>query len=189
MADNPAPAYNTTVEPLTNVKPASKLCGSALDRRHLILKIAQLLLSFLAFICEEFIAQCDSCVGLYIFEFVSCSAFLLAILMLVVYCCSPLRSRIIIPSFKKIDFWVTAVVGVVFLLASIVFAATMDNNTSLGTASVVFGFFASFAFLVELWPMYKSNYLGRQPEPQAVRTNGALENEPLNTSAPVQETA
>ncbi|XP_069586129.1 CKLF-like MARVEL transmembrane domain-containing protein 6 [Ranitomeya imitator] len=188
MADNPGPAYNPTVEPLTAAKPASKLCGSALDRRHLILKIAQLVLSFVAFVCEEIIAQCDSCGGLYFFEFVSCSAFLLAILMLVVYC-TPLKNKIIIPSFKKIDFWVTAVVGFLFLIASIVFAATMDDNLSLGKASVAFGFCASFAFLVELWLMYKSNYLARQSEPQAVRTNGALENEPLNTTAPVQETA
>ncbi|XP_073534137.1 CKLF-like MARVEL transmembrane domain-containing protein 6 [Phyllobates terribilis] len=188
MADNAAPAYNPTVEPLTTVKPNSKLCGTALERRHLLLKVLQLLLSFVAFICEEFIAQCDSCAGLYFFEFVSCSAFLLAILMLVVYC-TPLRNKIIIPSFKKIDFYVTGTVGVIFLIASIVFAATMDSNTSLGKASVVFGFFASIVFLVELWLMYKSNYLARQQEPQAVRTNGAVESEPLNTFAPVQETA
>ncbi|EPY77771.1 CKLF-like MARVEL transmembrane domain-containing protein 6 [Camelus ferus] len=43
-------------------------------------------LSLLAFICEEIVSQCTLCGGLYFFEFVSCSAFLLSLLMLIVYC-------------------------------------------------------------------------------------------------------
>ncbi|XP_032315252.1 CKLF-like MARVEL transmembrane domain-containing protein 6 isoform X2 [Camelus ferus] len=49
-------------------------------------KFSQLVLSLLAFICEEIVSQCTLCGGLYFFEFVSCSAFLLSLLMLIVYC-------------------------------------------------------------------------------------------------------
>nr|XP_031325686.1 CKLF-like MARVEL transmembrane domain-containing protein 6 isoform X2 [Camelus dromedarius] len=49
-------------------------------------KFPQLVLSLLAFICEEIVSQCTLCGGLYFFEFVSCSAFLLSLLMLIVYC-------------------------------------------------------------------------------------------------------
>ncbi|KAM3928604.1 CKLF-like MARVEL transmembrane domain-containing protein 6 [Leptodactylus fuscus] len=176
--------YNPTTESLPKPK---TFCGSELEMKHLLIKIAQLVLSFLAFILEEVIEQCDSCAGLYIFEFVSCSAFLLAILMLVVYW-SPLKRKIVIPSFKKIDFWVTVAVGICFLIASIIFAATMDNNT-FGKVSVAFGFLASFVFLLEFIFMYKGGYWRPQAETTtaAAGTNGTVEREPLNT--PVQATA
>lgn len=51
------------------------------------------MLSLLAFICEEVVSQCTLCGGLYFFEFVSCSAFLLSLLILVVYC-TPLYDRV-----------------------------------------------------------------------------------------------
>jgi len=43
-------------------------------------------LSFLAVIFEEIVEDCINCHGLYFFEFVSCSAFLLSLLTLCVYC-------------------------------------------------------------------------------------------------------
>ncbi|XP_075683283.1 CKLF-like MARVEL transmembrane domain-containing protein 6 [Rhinoderma darwinii] len=183
MAETTTPAYNPTT--VRDPAKSTNFFSLAVDRKHFILKIAQLVLSFVAFLCEEIIDQCDSCVGLYIFEFVSCSAFLLAILMLVVYC-TPLKNKIIIPSFKKIDFYVTGLVGVIFFIAAIVFAATMDK-TSLGQVSVAFGFFAAISFLLELWFMHKSGYLAKNDEKQTPGSNGIVETEPLNT--PVQVSA
>uniref|UniRef100_A0A2I3LJQ5 CKLF like MARVEL transmembrane domain containing 6 n=1 Tax=Papio anubis TaxID=9555 RepID=A0A2I3LJQ5_PAPAN len=58
-----------------------------------VLKGLQLLLSLLAFICEEVVSQCTLCGGLYFFEFVSCSAFLLSLLILIVYC-TPFYERV-----------------------------------------------------------------------------------------------
>ncbi|KAM4856842.1 CKLF-like MARVEL transmembrane domain-containing protein 6 isoform X2 [Urocitellus parryii] len=58
-----------------------------------VLKGLQLLLSLLAFICEEVVSQCTLCGGLYFFEFVSCSAFLLSLLLLIVYC-TPVYDRV-----------------------------------------------------------------------------------------------
>ncbi|KAG8572881.1 hypothetical protein GDO81_012200 [Engystomops pustulosus] len=176
MADPAGPAYNTTTEALPEKK--ELCCKSKLDKKHFILKVLQLLLSLVAFICEEVIDQCESCGGLYFFEFVSCSACLLAILMLIVYW-SPLKEKINIASFNKIDFWVTGGVGACFLLASIIFAATMDI-TALGQVSVAFGFFASFAFLAEFGLMLRK-CLAKKREPTAPGTNGRVETEPLNT--------
>ncbi|XP_056376076.1 CKLF-like MARVEL transmembrane domain-containing protein 6 isoform X1 [Hyla sarda] len=181
MAENAA--YNLTTETIPDK--AEKFLGSELERRHFFLKVAQLVLSLVAFICEEVIEQCESCTGLYIFEFVSCSAFLLALLMLIVYW-TPLRRKIIIASFKKIDFYVTAIVGICFIIASIVFAATMDQD-SRAKVSVAFGFFASIAFLAELFFMYKSGYIAQSKETTAAGANGTVENQPLNV--PVQASA
>ncbi|KAK1332502.1 hypothetical protein QTO34_007182 [Cnephaeus nilssonii] len=58
-----------------------------------VLKGLQLLLSLLAFICEEVVSQCTLCGGLYFFEFVSSSAFLLCLLILIVYC-TPVYDRV-----------------------------------------------------------------------------------------------
>ncbi|NXM71719.1 CKLF6 protein, partial [Serilophus lunatus] len=49
-------------------------------------KVVQAVLSFLAVICEEIVVDCSICSGLYFFEFISCSAFLLCLLILFVYC-------------------------------------------------------------------------------------------------------
>ncbi|KAF4024183.1 hypothetical protein G4228_015713 [Cervus hanglu yarkandensis] len=57
------------------------------------LKLLELVLSLLAFICEEVVSQCTLCGGLYFFEFVSCSAFLLSLLILIVYC-TPVYDRV-----------------------------------------------------------------------------------------------
>ncbi|CAN2389726.1 CKLF-like MARVEL transmembrane [Pristimantis euphronides] len=177
------PAYTTTTVPLPDK--SRKSCGSELDTKHLILKLAQLVLSFVAFICEELISQCDSCGGLYFFEFVSCSAFLLAILTLIVYW-TPLKDKIVIPSFKKIDCIVTIIVAILFLTASIAFASTMDDS-NLGKVSVAFGFLASAAFLVEAGFMYRGGYLKQKQETSAAGANGPGESQPLQN--PVQASA
>lgn len=40
----------------------------------------------MAVVCEELVEECITCSGLYFFEFISCSAFLLSLLILYVYC-------------------------------------------------------------------------------------------------------
>ncbi|XP_063778368.1 CKLF-like MARVEL transmembrane domain-containing protein 6 [Pseudophryne corroboree] len=184
MADGTPAAYGPTTEP--NPKKASWYSGIQLPRLHLALKVSQLLLSFVAFICEEVISTCNSCGGLYFFEFVSCSAVLLSILMLVIYC-SPLRQKISIPSFKKIDFWITLCVGVLFFIASISFVATMESN-ALVTTSVIFGVLAAFAFLIELYFMWKGGYIKQNGENGANGEPVRPENEPLRIPIQVDGT-
>ncbi|NWS62515.1 CKLF6 protein, partial [Chunga burmeisteri] len=79
--------YNETTEP--QAKPPHRPCGCTL--RHLWgwrlpIKALQVILSLLAVICEEIVQDCIECGGLYFFEFASCSAFLLSLLILCAYC-------------------------------------------------------------------------------------------------------
>ncbi|NXL32037.1 CKLF6 protein, partial [Glaucidium brasilianum] len=79
--------YNETTEP--QAKPPRRPFGCT--RRHLrswrlSAKALQAILSLLAVIFEEIVEDCIKCGGLYVFEFVSCSAFLLSLLILCVYC-------------------------------------------------------------------------------------------------------
>ncbi|XP_004634277.1 CKLF-like MARVEL transmembrane domain-containing protein 6 [Octodon degus] len=115
------------------------------------LKGLQLLLSLLAFICEEVVSQCTLCGGLYFFEFVSCSAFLLSILFLIVYCTS-VYDRVDAMKVKSSDFYITLGTGCVFLLASIIFVSTHDR-TPVEIAAIVFGFLASLMFLLDFMAM------------------------------------
>ncbi|KAM8967076.1 CKLF-like MARVEL transmembrane domain-containing protein 6 [Pelodytes ibericus] len=140
------------------------------------------ILSFVAFIAEEIIEHCESCGGLYFFEFVSCSAFLLALLVLVVYL-TPLRNKVNITSFQTADFWITLVVGVLLLLASIIFAATMDKDVR-AQVSVGFGFLAGIAFVIDVGMQYKNGHCPFKKKTTANGTNGTPEGQPLNT--PVQ---
>ncbi|NXG72353.1 CKLF6 protein, partial [Baryphthengus martii] len=78
---------NETTEP--EARPPRRPFGCTL--RHLWpwrlpAKGFQAVLSLLAVICEEIVEECMNCAGLYFFEFTSCSAFLLSLLVLCVYC-------------------------------------------------------------------------------------------------------
>ncbi|MEE6521768.1 hypothetical protein FKM82_020070 [Ascaphus truei] len=82
------------------------------------------------------------------------------------------------------DWWITVGCFVSLLLASIVFAATMDI-TVLARTSVVFGFLASVAFGVDLFFM-------RRPfvkKPSVNGTTGGAEGQPLNNPVQVQGNA
>ncbi|XP_023369662.1 CKLF-like MARVEL transmembrane domain-containing protein 6 isoform X2 [Otolemur garnettii] len=137
--------------------------------RH-VLKGLQLVLSLLAFVCEEVVSQCTLCGGLYFFEFVSCSAFLLSLLMLIVYF-TPLYEKIDATKIKSSDFYITPGIGCVFLLASIIFVSTHDK-TAAEFAAIVFGFIASFMFLIDFHVMLREK-----------RQESSLR-KPENTTAP-----
>ncbi|XP_065395880.1 CKLF-like MARVEL transmembrane domain-containing protein 6 isoform X2 [Macaca fascicularis] len=110
-----------------------------------VLKGLQLLLSLLAFICEEVVSQCTLCGGLYFFEFVSCSAFLLSLLILIVYCT---------PFYEKVD--------------------------TTKVKSSVFGFLASFMFLLDFAIMlYEKRQESQLRKPENTTRAEAL-TEPLN---------
>ncbi|NXH04195.1 CKLF6 protein, partial [Loxia leucoptera] len=80
--------YNETTEP--EARRARRLpLGCTL--RHLRgwrlpVKVFQTIFSIVAVVCEELVEECITCSGLYFFEFISCSAFLLSLLILYVYC-------------------------------------------------------------------------------------------------------
>ncbi|KAM9303819.1 CKLF-like MARVEL transmembrane domain-containing protein 6 isoform 1-T1 [Morus bassanus] len=174
--------YNETTEP--QAKPTHRPFGCTLRRLQgwrLGAKACQAILSLLAVICEEIVGDCIKCAGLYIFEFISCSAFLLSLLILCVYC-TDIYKRFEEDKVQRVNFWTIAVTGVCFLLASIVFAVT-SSGSGVENAACTFGFLASFAFLAESITEYfhnqKQNVDGRSENPG--NTQSATENQPLNT--------
>ncbi|NWT49612.1 CKLF6 protein, partial [Erythrocercus mccallii] len=80
--------YNETTEPQAK---APRRCPFGCTLRHLQgwrlpAKVVQAIFSFVAVLCEEIVDDCITCSGLYFFEFVSCCAFFLSLLILCVYC-------------------------------------------------------------------------------------------------------
>ncbi|KAG8442898.1 hypothetical protein GDO86_011634 [Hymenochirus boettgeri] len=184
MAD-PA-VYGHTTEP--NRADKQPCCSHReLGLPRLVIKCLQLLLSFVAFLCEEIIEQCENCGGLYFFEFVSCSAFLLVILLLFVYLTS-LNKKVNNENLKFIDFIITCGIVAFFFISSIVFSVTKDKDSPLSDASVAFGFLATFAFLAELIYLFKTD---NTPCAKKLNANGATipsEGEPLNIPVQAQDT-
>ncbi|RLW11420.1 hypothetical protein DV515_00001684 [Chloebia gouldiae] len=83
-----ASAYSKSREPQAK---AARCCPLGCTLRHLWgwrlpVKVVQTIFSFVAVVCEEIVDYCITCSGLYLFEFTSCSAFLLSLLILYVYC-------------------------------------------------------------------------------------------------------
>ncbi|XP_043821056.1 CKLF-like MARVEL transmembrane domain-containing protein 6 [Dromiciops gliroides] len=146
--------YNSTTEnvPAQSAGRGRSPCTFSLARPTRLragLKLMELMLSLAAFISEEVVSRCTSCGGLYFFEFVSCSAFLLSLLVVIVYSTS-LYDRVDETKVKKTDCFLTPIIGVVFFIASIVFAITSDR-TSPEIAALVFGFPAAFMFLIDFF--------------------------------------
>lgn len=111
-------------------------------------KVVEVLLSFVAFILEEVVNSCLSCNALYFFEFVSCTAFLFTLLLLILLS-TTLHSKVGISCWPKLDFVYTIGIALLFLIASIVFAAD-NNNTTMERSAVAFGFLATAVFAVDL---------------------------------------
>ncbi|XP_041533295.1 CKLF-like MARVEL transmembrane domain-containing protein 6 [Microtus oregoni] len=143
-----------------------------------ILKGLQLLLSLLAFICEEVVSECTLCGGLYFFEFVSCSAFLLSLVLLIVYC-TPVHDRVDAGKVKLSDFYITLGTGCVFLLASIIFVST-HAGTSAEIAAIVFGFMASLVFLIDFVVMLHERRQESQLRKPENNARAEALTEPLN---------
>uniref|UniRef100_V9KQW4 CKLF-like MARVEL transmembrane domain-containing protein 4 n=1 Tax=Callorhinchus milii TaxID=7868 RepID=V9KQW4_CALMI len=181
---------NGDVEALPNVYQAtteslparSWLRTSYLRSRLGLLKLAEVVLSLLAFILEELVQNCLKCNALYFFEFVSCSAFLLTLLLLLMMATS-LMDKLDRVNWFKVDFFYTALIALLFLLASIVFAA-LNDGTGLEKASVAFGFLATIAFIVDTVLQYKErNIFFKQKEADPQKSGEAAkppESEPLN---------
>ncbi|XP_030367598.1 CKLF-like MARVEL transmembrane domain-containing protein 6 isoform X1 [Strigops habroptila] len=172
--------YNETTEP--QAKP-SRCLGCTL--RHLWgwrlpTKALQVIFSLLAVICEELVENCINCGGLYFFEFISCAAFLLSLLILCVYCTNAYevfgKDKV-----GNVNIGVMSAIGVSFLVATIALGATSSESAA-GKAASVFGFLASVAFLAEsirdCFHRRKQHVDGHSENP--AHTPGATENQPLN---------
>nr|XP_006134358.1 CKLF-like MARVEL transmembrane domain-containing protein 6 [Pelodiscus sinensis] len=175
-----AGVYESTTEPKGKAG-EGRCCGCKFGRlgwQRLLLKAAQALLSFLAFILEEIVESCTVCGGLYFFEFISFTATFLSVMILTVYHTS-LYEKIEEKRIPKLDFRITTLVGIVFLIASIVFAATNDKS-SVETVAIVFGFLASIVFLADGIQMFMETRKRKESKSKNVgNTENGVENQPL----------
>uniref|UniRef100_A0AAX7TVI8 MARVEL domain-containing protein n=1 Tax=Astatotilapia calliptera TaxID=8154 RepID=A0AAX7TVI8_ASTCA len=114
-------------------------------------------LSFIAFILEETVDSCFTCSPLYFFEFVSCTAFLFTLLLLVLLS-TKLHEKIHIGAWPTVDMIYTGVIAVLLFISSCIFAADRGSLVQ-ATVAVVFGFLATVAFSIDFGLMVKSKGL------------------------------
>ncbi|XP_053288017.1 CKLF-like MARVEL transmembrane domain-containing protein 6 [Pleuronectes platessa] len=174
--------YSATTAP----NPKSSWCqvpSERLDKLRFLVKVSEVIFSFVAFILEEVVSSCYSCFALYFFEFVSCTAFLFTLLLLVLLS-TALHARVGITCWPRLDFWYTSLIALLFFVSSIVFA-TNNNGTDLEKSAVAFGFTAMSAFLLDLVFFYKSSGLPLQKSGGGPPAEGGaqLETEKLNSDS------
>ncbi|XP_067305669.1 CKLF-like MARVEL transmembrane domain-containing protein 6 [Pseudorasbora parva] len=140
--------YNTTT---TTQEPKSRkwfnVPSENLEKVRFGIKVTEVLLSFVAFVMEEVVSNCSNCGPLYFFEFVSCTAFLFTLLLLILLA-TTLHQKVGINCWPTLDFVYTAAMTFLFLIASIVFVRD-NGQTSLEQATAAFGFLATAAFLAD----------------------------------------
>ncbi|XP_051255366.1 CKLF-like MARVEL transmembrane domain-containing protein 6 [Dicentrarchus labrax] len=176
--------YAATTTP--NPKSSWFLVPSAsLDKSRFVIKVLEVLLSFTAFILEEVVLSCVSCSALYFFEFVSCTAFLFTLLLLILLS-TTLHTRVGITCWPSLDFVYTGLIAVLFLIASIVFSSD-NGNTTVEKCAVAFGFIATLLFFVDLAMFWRSHGFPFRKDGKAESSNGVppAEVEKLNTPAAV----
>ncbi|XP_022076002.1 CKLF-like MARVEL transmembrane domain-containing protein 6 [Acanthochromis polyacanthus] len=159
-----------------------------LDKTRFILKIFQVLLSSVAFFLEEAVSRCYNCTPLYFFEFVSCTAFLFTLLLLILLS-TPLHQKATITCWPTVDFCYTGVIALLLFISSIVFASN-NGHSSLETSAVVFGFLAMLAFIADFALFWKNqghpfSNGGKAPTTPggAVQVEAPAEKEKLTTEA------
>ncbi|XP_073341354.1 CKLF-like MARVEL transmembrane domain-containing protein 6 [Pagrus major] len=143
-----------------------------LDKIRFVIKVGEVLLSFVAFILEEVVSNCysNSCNSLYFFEFVSCTAFLFTLLLLILLSTS-LHTRVGITCWPSLDFGYTGFIAVLFLIASIIFASD-NNGSTTEKIAVVFGFFATALFAIDLVMFVKTRGFPFKKDGKPEASNG-----------------
>ncbi|XP_027015979.1 CKLF-like MARVEL transmembrane domain-containing protein 4 [Tachysurus fulvidraco] len=103
-----------------------------------ILKIIEVVLSLIAFICIETVMMCSPCTGVYLFEFVSCSSFVVTGLLLLLFILN-LHSKLTQINWSLVDLINAACSTLFFFSASVVLAA-LNHQSGAEIAAVIFGF-------------------------------------------------
>ncbi|KAM9825885.1 CKLF-like MARVEL transmembrane domain-containing protein 4 [Syngnathus typhle] len=135
--------YQPTTEP---VQARSVWGGIRCDVDYLqsyfgILKAIEVVLSLIAFICIETIMMCSPCSGVYFFEFVSCTAFVVTGALLVIFSLS-LHTKVPHINWNLTDLANTAASTFLFSLSSLVLVC-INHNSGAEIAAVIFGFLAA----------------------------------------------
>ncbi|TSY27752.1 CKLF-like MARVEL transmembrane domain-containing protein 6 [Bagarius yarrelli] len=129
----PEAVYNstTTAEPAAGSPRWFPVTNPNLDFTRFCVKILEVLLSFVAFVLEEVVSSCLSCGELYFFEFVSCTAFLFTLLLLILLS-TPLHQKVGINCWPKLAFGFLAAFA--FLADVIVFYRKKGSPFSTASA-------------------------------------------------------
>ncbi|KAJ8290815.1 hypothetical protein GJAV_G00017880 [Gymnothorax javanicus] len=156
--------YNATTVRDPDAKRIFQVPSDLLDKIRFFIKVAEVVLSFLAFILEEVVTNCTNCTPLYFFEFVSCTAFLFTTLLLVLLS-TILHQKVGINCWPSVDFVYTVGIAFLFLISTIAFVAD-NGGTPVEKAAVVFGFLATIAFLADIGWFVKTKgvpFKGKSP--------------------------
>ncbi|XP_026071253.1 CKLF-like MARVEL transmembrane domain-containing protein 4 [Carassius auratus] len=132
--------YQPTTEPVNprNVFRAIR-CDLDYIKSHFgILKIIEVVLALISFIFIETIMMCSPCAAVYLFEFVSCSAFIVTGVLLLIFGLN-LHTKVPHINWSLTDLINTATSTLFFFLASVVLAA-LNHQTGAEIAAVICGF-------------------------------------------------
>ncbi|XP_026227370.1 CKLF-like MARVEL transmembrane domain-containing protein 6 [Anabas testudineus] len=157
-----------------------------LDKDRFGIKIAEVLLSFVAFVLEEVVNSCVSCGALYFFEFMSCTAFLFTLLLLILLS-TVLHTKVGINCWSSLDFVYTAGIFILFLIASITFSSSNSDST-VERAAVAFGFLASLLFLVDIVLFIKAYGFPWKKDGKPGTSNGSPASSPAEAEKLNKET-
>uniref|UniRef100_A0A671TTN9 CKLF-like MARVEL transmembrane domain containing 6 n=1 Tax=Sparus aurata TaxID=8175 RepID=A0A671TTN9_SPAAU len=141
-----------------------------LDKIRFGIKVVEVLFSFVAFILEEVVSSCVNCSSLYFFEFVSCTAFLFTLLLLILLS-TVLHTRV------GITCWPSLVRAHLNSFNSpssslrIVFASD-HSGSAYENIAVVFGFFATVLFAVDLIMFVKTQGFPFKKDGKPEASNG-----------------
>ncbi|KAG5839479.1 CKLF-like MARVEL transmembrane domain-containing protein 4 [Anguilla rostrata] len=148
MISGASSPYQPTTEPVHSRNVFGGIrCDTAYLKSNLgILKIIEVVLSLIAFICIETVMVCLPCGGVYFFEFVSCSALLITSILLLIFSLS-IHTKVPHINWSLTDLVSTATSSFFFLLASIVLAA-LNRKSGGEITAVIVGFLvmAVYAF-------------------------------------------
>ncbi|XP_037264673.1 CKLF-like MARVEL transmembrane domain-containing protein 4 isoform X2 [Falco biarmicus] len=136
MISGSSSPYQPTTEPVSQ---RHGLGGLRCDLDYLRgtfgrIKLAEVVLALIAFICIETIMECSPCEGLYFFEFVSCSALVVTGVLLLMFSLN-LHTRIPQINWNLTDLVNTGLSTFFFFIASVVLAA-LNHKTGAEIAAV-----------------------------------------------------
>ncbi|NXH19291.1 CKLF4 protein, partial [Bucco capensis] len=151
MISGASSPYQPTTEPVSQ---RHGLGGLRCDLDYLRgtfgrIKLAEVVLALIAFICIETIMECSPCEGLYFFEFVSCSALVVTGVLLLMFSLN-LHTRIPQINWNLTDLVNTGLSTFFFFIASVVLAA-LNHKTGAEIAAVIFGFLAMAVYAVNTY--------------------------------------
>ncbi|XP_068595836.1 CKLF-like MARVEL transmembrane domain-containing protein 4 [Brachionichthys hirsutus] len=169
MISGASSPYQPTTEPVhaRTLWGGVRCDGKYLKSHFGILKVVEVILSLIGFVCIETIMMCSPCGGVYFFEFVSCSAFVVTGVLLVIFSLN-LHTKVAHVNWSLTDLVNTAASTFFFLLSSLVLAF-INHKTAAEIAAVIFGFLVTGVYAVNTFLAVRRWRLagGRQGSGQA----------------------